>query len=96
MGQPTENGANGTPSSNAAKYNIAPHFIGGSHLGAAPPSKVKDFVAAHGGHTVIQNVSMDKNPPYLTIAIQITVISMIYRKIAFGRTLANHNGLCRF
>lgn len=57
MGQPVENGANGSPSSNAARYNIAPHFIGGSHLGAAPPSKVKDFVAAHGGHTVIQNVS---------------------------------------
>lgn len=48
---------NGTPSSNAAKYGIAEHFIGLNHLGAAPPSKVKDFVQAHGGHTVITNVS---------------------------------------
>lgn len=61
MGNPAKmangaNGANGAPSSNAAKYNLAPHFIGGSHLGAAAPGKVKDFVAAHGGHTVITNV----------------------------------------
>lgn len=49
--------ANGAPSSNAAKYDLPAHFIGGNHLGAAPPSKVKDFVAAHGGHTVITNVS---------------------------------------
>jgi acetyl-CoA carboxylase/biotin carboxylase 1 len=47
---------NGMPSSNAAKYNLPSHFIGGNHLAAAPPSKVKDFVAAHGGHTVITNV----------------------------------------
>lgn len=53
--------SNGTPSSYAAKHDIAPHFIGGSHLGAAPPSKVKDFVAAHGGHTVITNVSCSKS-----------------------------------
>lgn len=50
-------GANGTPSSNAAKYNLADHFIGLNHVGVAPPSKVKDFIVAHGGHTVIQNVS---------------------------------------
>jgi acetyl-CoA carboxylase/biotin carboxylase 1 len=47
---------NGMPSSTAAKYNLAPHFIGGSHLGAAQPGKVKDFVAAHDGHTVITSV----------------------------------------
>ena len=63
MGNPVkmENGTNGYPSSNAAKHNLASHFIGGSHLGAAPPSKVKDFVAAHGGHTVITNVSCSKS-----------------------------------
>jgi acetyl-CoA carboxylase/biotin carboxylase 1 len=48
---------NGTPSSNAAKYNLPSHFIGGNHLRVAPPSKVKDFVADMGGHTVITNVS---------------------------------------
>jgi len=48
---------NGSPSSGAAKHNLPSHFIGGSHLGAASPGKVKDFVAAHGGHTVITNVS---------------------------------------
>jgi acetyl-CoA carboxylase/biotin carboxylase 1 len=64
MGVPTTematNGAkhaNGTPSSLAAKYNLADHFIGLNHVGAAAPSKVKDFVMAHGGHTVITNVS---------------------------------------
>jgi acetyl-CoA carboxylase/biotin carboxylase 1 len=64
MGIPTNNmatngvkSANGAPSSNAAKYDLPSHFIGGNHLGVAPSSKVKDFVAAHGGHTVITNVS---------------------------------------
>jgi len=52
---------NGTPSSNAAKYNLASHFIGANHLGVAPPSKVKDFVAEHGGHTVITNVRASNN-----------------------------------
>lgn len=47
---------NGGPSSYAAKFNLAPHFIGGNHLQAAAPGKVKDFVAAHDGHTVITNV----------------------------------------
>jgi len=62
MGVPANNMAvngvkmNGAPSSNAAKHNLASHFIGANHLGVAPPSKVKDFVAAHGGHTVITNV----------------------------------------
>jgi acetyl-CoA carboxylase/biotin carboxylase 1 len=62
MGIPTNTMAtkgvkNGAPSSNAAKYDLPSHFIGGNHLGVAPSSKVKDFVAAHGGHTVITNVS---------------------------------------
>ena len=55
------NGANGTAnghgSSYAAKHDLAPHFIGGNHLSAAPPSKVRDFVQANDGHTVITNVS---------------------------------------
>jgi hypothetical protein len=64
MGVPTtemaSNGvkaANGTPTSMAAKYDLAEHFIGLNHVGVAAPSKVKDFVMAHGGHTVITNVS---------------------------------------
>jgi acetyl-CoA carboxylase/biotin carboxylase 1 len=67
MGNPTNNmagaaqkevngSANGAPSSYAAKFDLAPHFIGGNHLAAAAPGKVKDFVAAHDGHTVITNV----------------------------------------
>ena len=48
---------NGTPSSYAAKHNIASHFIGGNELSHAAPSRVKDFVAANDGHTVITSVS---------------------------------------
>lgn len=61
-GAPKANGVvngeqTGYPSSYAAKYNIASHFIGGNEISKAPPSKLKDFVAAHDGHTVITNVS---------------------------------------
>ena len=52
------NGTNGAPSSYAAKFDLAPHFIGGNELSKAPPSKVKDFVTANDGHTVITNVSI--------------------------------------
>lgn len=58
------NGVNGTshqnghPSSYSAKYNLAPHFIGGNNLGAASPSKVRNFVQAYDGHTVIRNVGL--------------------------------------
>ncbi|KAL8983475.1 MAG: hypothetical protein Q9205_002306 [Flavoplaca limonia] len=44
------------PSSYSAKHKIAPHFIGGNHLGVAPASSVKDFVANNDGHSVISNV----------------------------------------
>lgn len=54
------NGHNGYPSANAAKHNLAPHFIGGNHLGVASPGKVKEFVAANGGHTVVTNVRLRK------------------------------------
>ncbi len=47
---------NGT-ASYAAKHKLADNFIGGNKLENAPPSRVKDFVAAHDGHTVITNVS---------------------------------------
>jgi acetyl-CoA carboxylase / biotin carboxylase 1 len=47
--------ANGK-ASYAEKHNIADHFIGGNKLKNAPESQVKDFVAAHDGHTVITNV----------------------------------------
>ncbi|KAF2276297.1 acetyl-CoA carboxylase [Westerdykella ornata] len=45
----------------AAKYKLPSHFIGGSHLDVAQPSKVKDFVAAHEGHTVITKVLIANN-----------------------------------
>ena len=54
-GAPKVNGhSNGSYS---AKFDLQPHFIGGNELSVARPSKVKDFVAAHDGHTVITNVS---------------------------------------
>ncbi|KAL8999914.1 MAG: hypothetical protein Q9169_001320 [Polycauliona sp. 2 TL-2023] len=49
------------PSSYAAKHKIAPHFIGGNHLGVAPASSVKDFVANNDGHSVITNVLIANN-----------------------------------
>ncbi|CAK7201522.1 acetyl-coenzyme-A carboxylase [Sporothrix eucalyptigena] len=52
--------ANGK-SSYAAKHKLADHFIGGNKLENAPESKVKDFVASHGGHTVITNVLIANN-----------------------------------
>lgn len=48
---------NGAPAPYANKHKLADHFIGGNHLNVAPQGKVKDFVAAHGGHTVITSVS---------------------------------------
>ena len=39
------------------KQDIPSHFIGGNALESAPPSAVKDFVAAHDGHSVITSVS---------------------------------------
>ncbi|KAL8762257.1 MAG: hypothetical protein Q9184_001705 [Pyrenodesmia sp. 2 TL-2023] len=48
-------------SSYAAKRKLAPHFIGGNHLDAAPASSVKDFVANNDGHTVITNVLIANN-----------------------------------
>jgi len=41
----------------AEKHSLAAHFIGGNKLDNASPSKVRDFVASHDGHTVITNVS---------------------------------------
>jgi acetyl-CoA carboxylase / biotin carboxylase 1 len=53
------NGVNGVPSSYSAKFDLQPHFIGGNELSKAPPSKVKDFVAQHDGHTVITKVRVN-------------------------------------
>ena len=58
---------NGTPSAWQAKHSVASHFIGGNKLSAAPPSKVKDFVQASDGHSVITNVRWSnsaKNPMF--------------------------------
>ena len=38
---------------------LPPHFIGGNRLEVAPSGVVRDFVAAHGGHTVITSVSFE-------------------------------------
>ncbi|OAA55536.1 acetyl-carboxylase [Niveomyces insectorum RCEF 264] len=43
------------------RHKVAEHFIGGNKLDTAPESKVKDFVAKHGGHTVITNVLIANN-----------------------------------
>lgn len=44
-------------SSYSAKFKLPSHFHGGNSLESAPPSAVKDFVAAHDGHTVITKAS---------------------------------------
>ena len=49
--------SNGHPCSWQAKHDLAPHFIGGNHLDAAPASAVKDFVHKSDGHSVITSVS---------------------------------------
>ena len=64
MASSATNGANcvnGSDASYAAQFDLAPHFIGGNRLSAAAPGKVKDFVAAHDGHTVITNVLIANN-----------------------------------
>lgn len=38
------------------KFNLPAHFIGSNSLEVAGPSAVKDFVASHDGHTVIEKV----------------------------------------
>ncbi|CAG7995278.1 unnamed protein product [Penicillium salamii] len=43
------------------KHNLPSHFIGGNALESAAPSKVKDFVAAHDGHSVITSVLIANN-----------------------------------
>ncbi|RAL58460.1 hypothetical protein DID88_005164 [Monilinia fructigena] len=58
---PIISSSNGSGSSYAARHNIADHFIGGNKLENAPASKVKDFVAASDGHTVITNVLIANN-----------------------------------
>jgi len=53
------NGTETSPTSSySAKFTLHPHFIGGNKLSNASTSKVKDFVAAHDGHTVITNVCL--------------------------------------
>ncbi|KAI1104677.1 acetyl-CoA carboxylase [Jackrogersella minutella] len=45
----------------AEKHKLPEHFIGGNRLENAAPSKIKDFVAAHEGHTVISNILIANN-----------------------------------
>lgn len=44
-------------SSSSPASSLPSHFIGGNRLEVARPGAVRDFVAAHGGHTVITSVS---------------------------------------
>jgi hypothetical protein len=74
-GQPKANGVtvpviNGHKRSGSTSYSkkheIPAHFIGGNYLEVAPAGPVKDFVAAHDGHTVITSVGQiagEKWPP---------------------------------
>jgi len=48
---------NGNPTAWQSKHDLADHFIGGNKLSNAAPSKVKDFVQASDGHSVITSVS---------------------------------------
>ncbi|KAI0883500.1 acetyl-CoA carboxylase [Annulohypoxylon maeteangense] len=63
---PPTNGTRTVPITNgkvtyAEKHKLPEHFIGGNKLENAPPSKVKDFVASHDGHTVISNILIANN-----------------------------------
>ncbi|KAJ5103088.1 Acetyl-CoA carboxylase [Penicillium argentinense] len=49
------------PVNGTAKHDIPSHFIGGNSLDQAHPSSVKDFVAEHGGHSVITSVLIANN-----------------------------------
>ena len=55
----------------ASRHNLHPHFIGGNNVGAAAPSKVKDFVANNDGHTVITSVrrSLEARLRFLWLSI---------------------------
>ncbi|KAJ5964806.1 Acetyl-coenzyme A carboxyltransferase N-terminal [Penicillium vulpinum] len=55
------NGNSSTNGSTVPKHDIPSHFIGGNKLELAPPSAVKDFVAAHEGHSVITSVLIANN-----------------------------------
>ncbi|KAI9819078.1 MAG: acetyl-coenzyme-A carboxylase [Phylliscum demangeonii] len=53
---------NGTSTPVAIRHkDLSPHFIGFNHLDAASPGRVKDFVAASEGHTVITSVLIANN-----------------------------------
>ncbi|KAF9219763.1 hypothetical protein BS17DRAFT_788749 [Gyrodon lividus] len=45
----------------AYDHSKVAHFIGGNSLDKAPADRVKDFVQAHGGHTVITKVLIANN-----------------------------------
>ncbi|KAI1611633.1 acetyl-CoA carboxylase [Exophiala viscosa] len=60
-GTPRKSSLNGSTSAWQAKHSLASHFIGGNRLEKAPPSKVKDFVQAHDGHSVITSVLIANN-----------------------------------
>ncbi|KAF8540812.1 acetyl-CoA carboxylase [Trichophaea hybrida] len=45
----------------SARFKLPDHYYGGNRLDVAAPSKVKDFVAANDGHTVITKVLIANN-----------------------------------
>jgi acetyl-CoA carboxylase/biotin carboxylase 1 len=63
----TTDAVNGYGSSYAAKHSLPSHYIGGNRLNVAESSKVKDFVAAHDGHSVITSVSKKRDTVSLLI-----------------------------
>ncbi|KAI0181126.1 acetyl-CoA carboxylase [Hypoxylon sp. FL1284] len=63
---PAVNGSRTVPVTNgkaswAETHKVPDHFIGGNRIDKAAQSKVKDFVAAHDGHTVITNILIANN-----------------------------------
>lgn len=59
MGVPNGTAAtNGLSNTLTSKDQIPSHFIGGNRLDSAVPSVVKDFVAKHDGHSVINSVGL--------------------------------------
>ncbi|RMZ80866.1 hypothetical protein DV737_g2773, partial [Chaetothyriales sp. CBS 132003] len=52
---------NGATSSWQAKHVLGSHFYGGNRLEKAPPGKVKDFVQASDGHSVITSILIANN-----------------------------------
>ena len=56
MASNTPNNVRPRSDSYISRYSVPELYVGGNRLDVATPSKIKDFVATHGGHTVIEKV----------------------------------------